>query len=357
MLRRKLLNGLGLLIALFVIAAIAAIVLLQSILKDMDHISEDAMGIIDGVSEFAMTMTAVEAELYNLQLGRTTHLDALIDQVEELNRRAEQISEFYIMKEPDGQPIDSAEPIQDLLPDFTHAVGALATALDPDIAAQHGQEALGLSIALRRTALDLSRISREHVDEEQREVTSRLRWTVLGMSLVSLILINTSVMVLMRMAGMVLKPVEHLTEASRQLGRERFSHRVHIDQADEFGELAQAYNSLAEQLQTNEQRKIETLHQVARTLNHELNNALAIIELQLQLVDRGNTGDTGVDSHLTQIRASLDRMSETVKSLKHVRRIVLTDYVSGEKMLDLERSVQDGPPVPEESTGAQSQGD
>ena len=32
-------------------------------------------------------------------------------------------------------------------------------------------------------------------------------------------------------------------------------------------------------------------------------------------------------------------MASTVESLKHVRRIVLTDYVSGVKMLDLERSV------------------
>ena len=36
---------------------------------------------------------------------------------------------------------------------------------------------------------------------------------------------------------------------------------------------------------------------------------------------------------------SLRRMAGTVESLKRVRRIVLTDYISGTKMLDLPRSI------------------
>jgi len=39
-----------------------------------------------------------------------------------------------------------------------------------------------------------------------------------------------------------------------------------------------------------------------------------------------------------QIRESLARMTATLERLKHVRRIVLTDYAEGTKMLDLEKS-------------------
>jgi signal transduction histidine kinase len=79
--------------------------------------------------------------------------------------------------------------------------------------------------------------------------------------------------------------------------------------------------------------------QVARTLNHELNNAMGTIELQLQLLSRKTGGAVAVEQYARQIREGLARMSATVEALKHVRRIVLTDYVSGVKMLDLEQSV------------------
>ena len=48
------------------------------------------------------------------------------------------------------------------------------------------------------------------------------------------------------------------------------------------------------------------------------------------------------------------RMVGAVESLKHVRRIVLTDYVSGVKMLDLERSVlaEQQPDAPAAKAGA-----
>ncbi len=41
-------------------------------------------------------------------------------------------------------------------------------------------------------------------------------------------------------------------------------------------------------------------------------------------------------------------MTRTVESLKHVRRIVLTDYAAGVKMLDLARSTEeeDAPQLP-----------
>ena len=40
------------------------------------------------------------------------------------------------------------------------------------------------------------------------------------------------------------------------------------------------------------------------------------------------------------IHEALHRMTETVAAVQHVRRIVLTDYVAGVKMLDLRKSVE-----------------
>ena len=187
---------------------------------------------------------------------------------------------------------------------------------------------------------------RSHAEMDHAALISHFRWLVLGLAVVFLVVINISAIVLFRTAAMILRPVEELIDATRELAQEHFAYRVVNPPADEFGELARAFNGLAEQLQANEQRKLEMLGQVALTLNHELNNAGAIIELQLQLLSRQASGANGVEKYARQIREGLARMTKTVDALKHVRRIVLTDYASGMKMLDLERSVRDGDDPP-----------
>jgi signal transduction histidine kinase len=97
---------------------------------------------------------------------------------------------------------------------------------------------------------------------------------------------------------------------------------------------------------------METLRQLGVTLNHDLNNALAIIELQLGLMARRAGGDPTLRDHLGQIRRCLGRMTDTVASLKHIRRIVLTDYIPGQKMLDLARSIADDQPSPPPAAAA-----
>jgi len=80
---------------------------------------------------------------------------------------------------------------------------------------------------------------------------------------------------------------------------------------------------------------------LAAGVAHELNNAMAIIDLQLTMMGRKVSADPASVGCLRQIEASLQRMNRVVESLKHIRRIVLTDYVEGLKMLDLERSSTD----------------
>jgi len=155
----------------------------------------------------------------------------------------------------------------------------------------------------------------------------------------------------------VLHPVDRLLSASRALTRGEFDHRVRIEAKGEFRELADAFNGMAGQLQETEKRRMEILGQIALTLNHELNNAMAVIELKIEPLLRQPGASPVVHQSCGQIRANLARMARTVESLKHVRRIVLTDYAQGLKMLDLEQSVRpaeqhtDGKPAPGEDTG------
>jgi len=186
----------------------------------------------------------------------------------------------------------------------------------------------------------LIKLSEAHDWPTHALLAARLKWIVLGLSVAFLLVINASVVVLLRAAGMILHPVDRLVAASRELAAEHFEHRIPLDRQDEFGELAQAYNHLAAELQANEKRRLETLGMVALTLNHELNNAMGIIQLQIQLLARSAADREPVQKFLLRIGQSLSRMSGIVESLKHIKRIVLTDYIEGTKMLDLQKSTQ-----------------
>lgn len=350
MLRRKLLLMLGPLVAVLVVVAIVAIVLLQGVLHGMDHISTEALAVVDKVNRLAGTITTVEAELYDLQLARKRRLDDLIVAVECVRAQVAELGEHDIVASEEGRrPFDRLDA---KLPEFERYVSTIATTRNPKLAMRQNDEALTLTVAMRRDILELGSLVQAHARQEQKAVTAHFRWVVLGLTFIFLVLINLAVLALLRAARLVLDPVDKLVAASRQLAQQHFEQRVELSRNDEFGELARSYNDMAEQLQADEHRRIETLGQVAATLNHELNNAMAIIDLQLRLLGRQASGDERLDRRLHEIQAALARMAETVARLRQVRRIVLTDYVDGTKMLDLEQSVGEdecgehpGPPV------------
>ncbi|MFO8014724.1 MAG: HAMP domain-containing protein [Phycisphaerae bacterium] len=337
MLRRKLLTILGLVVLLLAAMTVVTMAMLHRLEADMQHVVRHATELATRVARLGQTVTEVELRLHELESGRVRHLDPLIEGVETLNRLVEQIGTHYIVQREGAAKYAR---LRGLLPRFRRHVGALATTRDPDLAAFHTSNARDISVTLRQEAVALGALARRHAAEERANLISRFRWILLGLAVVFLLVINVAVLMLWRAASMVLRPVERLVEASRELARGRFDHRVRLKQKDEFDELGAAYNRLAEQLQTQEQRRMEMLVQVARALNHELNNALSIIEMQLNLLEKRAGDPERTERCLRQIRESLTRMTEAVQSLKRVRRFVLTDYTDGEKMLDIQRSIQ-----------------
>ena len=125
MLRRKLIITLGSLVLLLVAVTATTLWMLQRILKDMDHIQTYASVLVEDTFNLGTTVTMIEVELYELELGRDQHLDVLIEEVESLRALVGHIGESYVIQG------DSAKPgygrLQALLPEFEAHVGSLAT--------------------------------------------------------------------------------------------------------------------------------------------------------------------------------------------------------------------------------------
>lgn len=349
MLRRKLLTILLVYTGLLMALAMIVLVSLQGIFGDLNYITTHANALADDATEMGSLVASIEAELHELDADRKRHLDDLLVHGEQLREIASRVGEHPAMREAPLTPLQ--EQVQDRLATFEEQIGTLATVQDPQLTERHSVALLRTTASLRADIGAIAREAQRYVHDEQMTLTDRFRWLVLGLAVAFLLVINTSILLLLRSASMILRPIDRLIEASRQLANERFDHRVEVERADEFGELAEAFNRLGQRLEENEQRKIEMIKQVAVTLNHELNNANAIIEMQLALMKRQSGGNTAVEKALHQIHENTQHMAEVVDALNHVRQIVLTDYVAGTKMLDLERSVRalDGAPAEPDS--------
>lgn len=338
MLRRKLLLILGGLTAVLVLLAVGALWPLQNLFAQVEHLSTEGGEILDQSTKLSGTINAIELELYRLQSGQINALDHLINQVGELEGVIEAIGAHYVVAEPYVRPI--YERMQQRLETFKQRVSTLATVQDPELAEIHKTRSLDAAAELRADILEIGRLVHGHVQEEQLGVAAEFRWLVIGIGVAFLLAIDLAVLLLLHATSLVLRPVEKLVEGSRRLAKGDFAYRAELDQRDEFGELAQAFNHLASELQAQEEQRIQTLQQVGLTLNHELNNAMSVIEMQLQLVRRDTDGQERVAQRIRDIQDGLKRMAGVVESLKHIQRIVLTDYREGLKMLDLEQSTQ-----------------
>ena len=229
----------------------------------------------------------------------------------------------------------------------------IATLFAPhaDVSPAHAESLIETMDEINIDVSNLSQLVRDQAHVEFQELSNQFRLQLLVLTIVSILAINLSILALLRMGGMILRPVDKLVAAARELGKEKFDVRIQLETNDEFGQLAQAYNHMAEELEAAERRRMDVLGQVALTMNHELNNVINIIELQLVLVSKRTEGSGALEGHLKQIRESLGRMTKVVDELRHARRIVLTDYTAGMKMIDLHRSAEASDAAEETDSG------
>jgi two-component system sensor histidine kinase BaeS len=89
---------------------------------------------------------------------------------------------------------------------------------------------------------------------------------------------SAAVLLALGLSRRILRPVEALTQAARAVGAGDLSRRVGVTTDDEIGELAQAFNSMAESLARLEQPRRNLVTDVAHELRTPLSNVRAYLE-------------------------------------------------------------------------------
>jgi signal transduction histidine kinase len=198
----------------------------------------------------------------------------------------------------------------------------LALALDPGsrgelLALERGSKALAHEFseqivpavlannldAVRRYHIDLNRHSERLMQQADRvargigdnmaEMHRRtVETTRRGMAVTVLCIasvLSASVIFVLRLRRAVVKPVDDLVDAARGVAQGRFEIRVAGPEKGELGELARAFNGMAEELSAREKRLIQSermaaIGQLATGVAHEINNPIGIIRGYLKMM-------------------------------------------------------------------------
>ena len=100
-------------------------------------------------------------------------------------------------------------------------------------------------------------------------------------------------------AGMV-EPLRRMTEVSRAMARGDYSGRVHTTATDEVGQLAAAFNRMAEDLATVDRERRDLI----ATVSHELRTPLTAMTALLE-----NLADGVVPADSEHLGAALEEVS------------------------------------------------
>jgi len=344
MLRRKLLIVLAILTVLMLTTAISSVLLIQSVLSDMEHINAIALTDTAATRRVTQTVETIAQELHDGNPDQQREINPFDQAMSQLNDELGELNELQALNGTTQHAQDHPTKLQEAYYDLETATIAFNARGDEPTNQRLDQPTQALN-QMRQQILNHAELTFDQMKTAHIQATKRLRSTAITLAVIFVLLINISIILLLRVSSTILQPIDRLLEASRHLANEDYDYQIHIKRNDEFDDLAKAFNAMGKQLGANEKMKIETLHQVARTLNHELNNAIEIIELQLKMVTRSPNYDQRSNQPLERVHESLNHINETVATLTQVRRVVLTDYIKGVKMFDLKRSTQPDPPL------------
>ena len=128
----------------------------------------------------------------------------------------------------------------------------------------------------------------------------------------------------------------------------------HLEEKNQ--ELMEMKKQLEEaQAQLMKAQKLEAIKQLAISMHHEINNPLTTIYSCTQLIEAHAPTDDQADlESLSKIKESCRRINDIVYKMANLQDVVLTDYISDRKMIDIDRSFADAERVEKENNSTNS---
>ncbi len=167
-------------------------------------------------------------------------------------------------------------------------------------------------------------LEEKYTDMRKRAITTFLAIVLVGMGI--------AIAVSHFLARTILKPLNGLVLASKQIAKGNLNYRVKNGTADEIGELGAAFNTMASSLKERDDQlkeytrqqimrseRLATLGELAAGVAHEINNPLTGVLTYVRLIqkrlDKRSDADSDFRRYLGKVEKETDRCSTIVKNL------------------------------------------
>jgi signal transduction histidine kinase len=97
------------------------------------------------------------------------------------------------------------------------------------------------------------------IKTKNQRTEKRAEDTLTYISILATVIFIISITFLFNFPSIVTGPISELNEAIQQISRKNYSHRIHIKNKDEFGQMANAFNTMAERLEDFENSNLNKL--------------------------------------------------------------------------------------------------
>ena len=131
------------------------------------------------------------------------------------------------------------------------------------------------STTLRRVQTDITEImliNMEAIVRKDLKAQRTASEAVLWIGFTGAICFLIAFVLLFNLPGNIANPIKKLTESIKEIAAENYSQRIHFDTQNEFGDLANAFNTMAQKLEEYKTGNLEKLMMEKRRIDTLINN-------------------------------------------------------------------------------------
>jgi signal transduction histidine kinase len=156
-------------------------------------------------------------------------------------------------------------------------------------------------------------------------------WGVLALSFI--LLTTVSLAAALWLARSITVPLLKLRDSALHLAQGDLSHRAEISNSDEIGEVSQAFNTMAAQVQA----MLDEQQAFARNISHELRTPLTTLRLRTEALRYEKLDDVTAKRYLEEVDDEIIRLADVVQEVTLLSRFDSGRGQLGEDEIDIGR--------------------
>ncbi len=334
--KKKILLGFGLLLCIFLVGSIIAVIYITRTTNRMDRLI--LLHQVEIMREdLTIRVQLVQSHLYRNKIQRGGDADALIAQVQEMDR----VMDSCVGCHHAPELAQGLRGMRDMANDYKAAISRLITASGNSErlsalqrrAQDIGQELITMTQGMAFTA----NVHLQQKTQESMAAIREIRYVLYITLLLGFLLASITVYLLAKSLD---QRLQNLLEATRRISHGELQHRVDTSdaQGSEFKELGEAFNTMTQNLHLSQRQlvqsaKLAAIGELATNIAYEVNNPLTGVLGYAGLLLKADDVPADKKEYLKIIERETLRAREILKNLLDFSRrkppqLIKTDITS-----------------------------